>query len=71
MFKKLFKKIQSKWDFWIYCRFFHSIKRICEEKSGWSHNMELHLRDYNQSHPIDEKLKESAELFYNSAFKTK
>jgi len=31
--------------------------------------MELHLRDYNQSHPIDEKLKENAELYYNSTLK--
>lgn len=59
--------IQRKWDWWIYCRFFHSSTRICKRMPGWSRVMELHLRDYNALKLTDEE-RNRGEQFYNLAY---
>ena len=66
MLKKIKNKFIDTWDFWIYCRSFHSFKRISEKKKPWSYIMELQLKKYNKEYPLSRELKQSADLFFES-----
>lgn len=64
--KRLFKEVQAWWDWWIYRRAFHSLKRIAERKPGFALIMEMHLHDYNKRNPVSKQVKRAAVWFYES-----
>jgi hypothetical protein len=63
---KIWNWIIKKWDWWIYCRAFHSIKRMCICDPAFSYLMELQIIDWNKRLKIDDRLKRSTELFFES-----
>jgi hypothetical protein len=63
---KIWNWIIKKWDWWIYCRAFHSIKRMCISDPAFSYLMELQIIHWNKGLKINDKIKESAELFFES-----
>lgn len=58
--------ILKKWDWWVYCRAFHTFRRMAQRDAGFSYLMELHIREYNSRNPIPESLKRATELFHES-----
>jgi len=63
---RLLKKLQRKWDWWIYCRATHSLRRIALEDPGLSYFMELNLRGWNEQLELPPQLRRSAELFHDA-----
>lgn len=55
-----------KWDWWIYCRAFHSLRRMTIDNPGMSYLMELQIREWNAKLPISPELRRSTELFHES-----
>ena len=62
----MFDKIVEKWDWFIYRRAFHSMKRMAKRNPGFSYLLELHLRGWNERNPIPESLKMATEEFFQS-----
>jgi hypothetical protein len=57
-------KIIKKWDWWIYTRAYHSVKRMTKTMPGFPYLLELHLRGWNEENPIPESLKTATEEFF-------
>lgn len=68
--KNLINKITRKWDWWIYCRSFHSIRRMVIDRPGFAYLMELNIRQWNKDHPLPESLKSATEHFHAAMTKT-
>ena len=66
MIGKAIAVILAAWDWWIYRRAFHSIRRMCECNGGWAFIMKLHIDKYLQKHPISPELEQSARTFYET-----
>lgn len=64
--QRLIRPLVRRWDWWVYCRAFHSLRRMSKDDPGMSYLMELHMREYNARNQIPETLKHSTELFYES-----
>lgn len=59
-------KLLRKWDWWIYCRAFHSLRRMTLENPGMGYLMELQIREWNEKMPISQKLRHATERFHES-----
>jgi hypothetical protein len=62
----MINKIIEKWDWFIYRRAFHSLKRMSKRMTGFSYLMELHLHEWNKRNPIPESVKNATEMFFRS-----
>ena len=62
----LFLRIQFHWDWWIYCRAYNSIRRLCEGNRSLAYLMRLWLDDWIERNPVTEGQKDSAWDIYRS-----
>jgi hypothetical protein len=65
-YSSIWGKILRKWDWWVYRRAFHSLRRMAINNPGMSYLMELNIREWNEELNIPDGLKRSAELFHES-----
>ena len=59
-----YNKIQRKYDWWIYRRAFHSLRRITLNNPGLSYLMELQMHEWNKNLNISPNLKRATEQFH-------
>jgi len=59
-------RMLRKWDWWVYRRAIHTLRRIALDNPGWSYLMELQIRGWNEEHPIDSSLKSATEHFHRA-----
>lgn len=59
-------RLRRKWDWWIYRRAFHSLRRMTLDNPGMAHLMELQIRDWNEKMEIPPELKRATEAFHES-----
>lgn len=64
--KAIGRAFQDRWDWWIYFRAVHSLRRICERQPGFAYLIELWIRKWRSRHPITPQLQESTEAFFQS-----
>ena len=57
-------QILRKWDWWIYCRAFHSLRRMAADNPGLTYLMEVQIREWNEKSKITPALQSSAEVFH-------
>jgi len=62
----MFSWLQEKWDWFIYHRACHSLKRMCERNRGFSYLLELWLREWRSHHPLTPELERATEAFFLS-----
>lgn len=62
----MFNKIIEKWDWFIYRRAFHSMRRMAKSNIGFSYLLELHIKKWNERNPIPESVKNATETFFNA-----
>lgn len=55
-----------KWDWWIYSRAVHSLRRMTLDNPGMAYLMELQIRDWNEKLSISPELRRATELFHES-----
>lgn len=60
------KRLRDWIDWKIYWFFWHAVNRMVERKPGYAYLMQLHLADWLKRHPLDDSLKRSTEMFWNS-----
>jgi len=58
--------IVEKWDWFVYRRAWHSIRRMCERNHGFAYLFELWIREWRRKHPITPELERSTELFFET-----
>jgi hypothetical protein len=56
----------EKWDWWIYWRFYRSLRRRCERDGGYAYLMELWLREWRSNHPLTPEVEHATERFFES-----
>ncbi len=61
---KIIESIIEKYDWFIYYRAFHSIRRICERNVGFAYYFELYIKKWIEQHPITPELKKATEVFF-------
>ena len=59
-------KLRRKWDWWIYCRAFHSLRRMTLDNPGMAYLMELQIREWNEKLAISQELRHATERFHES-----
>lgn len=59
-------KLLRKWDWWIYCRAIHSLRRMTLDNPGMAYLMELQMREWNEKLNISPELRRATELFHES-----
>ena len=62
--QRCYNKIQRKYDWWIYCRAFHSLRRMTIENPGMAYLMELQMHEWNETLNISPNLKYATEQFH-------
>jgi hypothetical protein len=55
--------IIEKYDWFIYHRAYHSMRRMCERNAGFAYLFELWIRDWRSRNPISPELERSTEFF--------
>lgn len=60
------RTIQDCWDWWVYRRAHHSLRRMCERQPGFAYLMELWIREWRGRHPISPELERATEAFFES-----
>jgi hypothetical protein len=60
-------KVLRKWDWWIYRRAVHSLRRITLHNPGFAYLMELQMRSWNEQLAISPELRRATELFHESS----
>lgn len=58
--------IVEKWDWWIYARAHHSLRRICKRNGGFAYLLELYLKKWREENPISPELECATEIFFES-----
>lgn len=58
--------IVKKWDWWIYYRALHSLRRMCERNPGFAYLMRLHIQEYREKYPISPELEHATEGFHRA-----
>jgi hypothetical protein len=70
LLQNLLQYLQNKWDWFIYYRSFHSLKRLAKKDVGHSYLLELMLHDWNheefENNVLSDKLKDATEMFHNA-----
>jgi len=64
--KTVLHKLRRRWDWWIYCRAVHSLRRMTSDNPGFSYLMELQIREWNTKLAISPTLKLATETFHAS-----
>jgi len=59
-------KLRRKWDWWIYCRAVHSLRRMTLDNPGMAYLMELQIKGWNRQLNISPELKRATEAFHDS-----
>jgi hypothetical protein len=59
-------RLLRKWDWWIYRRAYHSLRRMTLDNPGMSYLMELQLREWNNQLEISPELKRATEAFHSA-----
>lgn len=59
-------KLRRKWDWWIYCRAVHSLRRMTLDNPGMAYLMELQIREWNEKLAISPELRHATERFYEA-----
>jgi hypothetical protein len=59
-------RILKKWDWWIYCRAYKSLWRMCKNEPAYGYLMELQIKNWNVKQRLPESLKRSTEVFHAS-----
>ena len=67
---RLVRRLVEKYDWFIYYRAFHSIRRMCVRNEGFAYLFELHIKKYRAEHPISKELEHATEEFYNALNKS-
>lgn len=62
--QRLVLAVQRRWDWWIYCRAVHSLRRMTIQNPGMSYLMELQIRRWNEQLNISPELRRSTEVFH-------
>lgn len=60
------KQLQRKYDWWIYRRAVHSLRRMTIENPGMAYLMELQMREWNETLNISPNLKYATEQFHEA-----
>ena len=63
VFIRSWTKIIRKYDWWVYCRAVHSLRRMTLSNPGMSYLMELQLREWNKQLDISPELRSATESF--------
>lgn len=58
------------WDWFIYHRAYHSLRRMCERNGGFAYMLELWIREFRRRHPISPQLERATEEFFASQLET-
>lgn len=66
MFKRLKLKIVGYWDWWIYCRAIHSLRRMYEREPGFAYLFELQIRKYREGNTIPLPLGKLTERYFDA-----
>ena len=61
-----YNKLQRKYDWWIYCRAVHSLRRMTIENPGMAYLMELQMREWNETLNISPNLRYATEQFHEA-----
>lgn len=56
----------KKWDWWIYRRAVHSIRRIGERDPAYVRLIHLQTGDWLEKHPLPDELQHAADTFHNA-----
>ncbi len=56
----------EKWDWWIYCRSYHSMRRMCKKNPGYAYLLELRIKEYRRQNPMPESLERATEEFHRA-----
>ena len=64
--QRLVRVLVRKWDWWIYGQAYRSLKRMVKDTPGFAYLLELHLRGWNERHPIPDDLRNATERFYEA-----
>jgi hypothetical protein len=59
-------KLRRKWDWWIYCRAVHSLRRMTLDNPGMAYLFELQMREWNERIAISTELRRATETFHES-----
>jgi hypothetical protein len=59
-------RLIRKWDWWIYRRAFHSLRRMTLDNPGMAYLMELQIREWNEKLNISPELRRATEYFHES-----
>ena len=59
-----YKQLQRKYDWWIYRRAFHSLRRMTLDDPGMAYLMELQMHEWNKNLNISPNLKYATEQFH-------
>ena len=62
--KAIIDSIVERWDWFIYYRAHHSLRRMCERNAGFAYLFELNIQEWRDRNPISEELKRATEEFY-------
>lgn len=62
----MFEYLLTKWDWWIYYRAFHSMRRMCRRNPGFAYIMELHIANWREQNPIEPERMKIAKDFYEA-----
>lgn len=63
---KIYKRLLRKWDWWIYCRSVHTLRRMTLDNPGFAYLMELQIKAWNEQLEISPELKRATEAFHES-----
>jgi hypothetical protein len=64
--RRCFADLQKKYDWFMYCRAYHPIRRMCENNPGMAYLMELTIKEWLETHPISNDLKHATEVFHDA-----
>jgi hypothetical protein len=67
---RLVRRLVEKYDWFIYHRAFHSIRRMCASNAGFAYLFELYIKKYRAEHPITPELERATERFFDALNKS-
>lgn len=59
-------RLLRRWDWWIYRRAFHTLRRMAIANPGFAYLMELQIHGWNDENPIEPWLKSATEIFHQA-----
>ncbi len=65
-YASLWGRLLRKWDWWVYCRAVHSLRRMTLHNPGMAYLFELQMREWNERLAISPELRRATETFHES-----